>query len=286
MTKKDEHYVDNKEFHNILKENKLIVKEHFKEFIKDIDFSYGVEKLNFEKQVTVFEIKQIKHFLKDKKITLSNTKKNKMKSILKKISAAIKLEKSLKSDNDDVIEEHKEKLNKKKILKKLESYNNEYSDFLINLDLDYTIKKEISKLKKKEIERLRILEIKKRENKYLIQLLINNNIPNTITYKRLQNKLGNIFLSICKGVLTKPNFINYTPDRKDDMISEATFHMSRYVLLFDTEQENPFAYFTTVCTRAFLQCINKQKKYTEKIQPLEYIENMHKIDNLKVDDWG
>ena len=145
------------------------------------------------------------------------------------------------------------------------------------LDLSKIKKDEVGKLKRKKLINKRIMTLfKSPENR-----LISNQ-----SYRRLQNQLGRIFLRICRGILTKPNFINYTWDRKDDMISEATFHMSRYVLLFDTDQDHPFSYFTTVCTRAFLQCLNKQNKYGDKFQPIEYIENMHVHDNLTIEDWG
>lgn len=118
---------------------------------------------------------------------------------------------------------------------------------------------------------------KKCENKKIIKLIkeSENTLYNNKRYKRIQNELGKIFLNICRGLLTKPNYINYTWDRKNDMTSEATFHMSRYMLLYDVERDNPFAYFTTICNRAFLQSINKWNKYTEKFQPMSYIDNMN-----------
>jgi hypothetical protein len=212
MKKKDEHYVDNAEFYKLLLRNKEIIVTCFYDDIKDIDFTKGVDKLTFKKQLDKYEKFLIK------------TKVPKIKWQL---------------------------------------------------------------LKDKQIEALRIKTIKHRKNKKLMYLVRNtdNALPEIVEYKRIQNKLGIIFLDICKGVLTKPNFINYTWDRKDDMTSEATFHMSRYVLLFDTEQNNPFAYFTTVCNRAFLQCINKQNKYTDKFQPLIYIENFHKLNLMAEDEW-
>lgn len=208
---KDEHYIDNDEFHKYLTEYKTMVEEYFYDDIKDIDFSEGVDKMPFKKQLKKFK-----------------------KGLSEKLSEA-----------------------------------------------------EIEEAIEKEKSNLQIKEVKRRRNKKLRQLVTTtkNDLIKTKAYNRVQNKLGVMFLKICRGVLTKPNFINYTWDRKDDMISEATFHMSRYVLMFDVEQTHPFSYFTSVCTRGFQQCLNKQKKYTEKFQPLVYIENMHKKDNMQVEEW-
>lgn len=162
----------------------------------------------------------------------------------------------------------------------MDKFINGLSKTLTNEEKEKIIKLELSNLQNKEIKR--------RKNKKLRMLLTTtkNNLVKTRMYNRLQNKLGNMFLSICRGLLTKPNYINYTWDRKDDMISEATYHMSRYVLMFDVEQTYPFSYFTSICDRAFKQCINKNNKYTNKFQPLVYIENMHLNDAFQEEDWG
>jgi len=100
---------------------------------------------------------------------------------------------------------------------------------------------------------------------------------------KVKNELGRIFLKLCQHILTKPNFINYSPDRKDAMTSDACWYCSRYIDRYDVARTNPFGYFTTVCHHAFLQFINKQKKYSEKFQPIGYIENIHKKNNSNDD---
>lgn len=98
--------------------------------------------------------------------------------------------------------------------------------------------------------------------------------------EKTKNKLGRIFMKICDGVLMKPNFINYTNDRKDEMRSDACFFFSKYVKKFDISKKNPFSYFTTVAFNAFLQYINRKNKHTEKFSSLAYIENVHMANNL------
>ena len=102
--------------------------------------------------------------------------------------------------------------------------------------------------------------------------------------EELKNKLGKIFMRICDGVLMKPNFINYSQDRKEEMKSDACWFFSKYVMKFDITKKNPFSYFTTMAFHAFLQYINRKNKYTEKFSSLEYIENIHSANNLE-NDW-
>lgn len=172
--------------------------------------------------------------------------------------------------------------------------NNHITAFLMNIRKNKKFIKRVkaNKLNEEEveilIEELRVKEVEKRTNKRLIANLKQSNHPihKDEYYARIQNKLGRIFLAMSRGILNQPNLINYTWDRKDDMISEATFHLCRYHLLYDTKMTNPFAYFTTVVNRAFWQSINKNNKHTDKFQPLSYIENMHEEDNKHIEDWG
>ena len=170
------------------------------------------------------------------------------------------------------------------------------NEFYVDNDEFYKLlcenKKIVKEYFKEDVANIDYSKIKKENhekitNKLLTKLFKSdkNKLHIYHTYERLQNKLGRIFLAICTGLLTKPNFINYSYDWKDDMISEATYHMSRYVLSFDLTQTNPFAYFTTVCNNAFLQYLIKQNKYTDKFQPLTYIENLHKRNNNKSEEW-
>lgn len=253
--KNEEHYVDNEEFQNLLYDNKKLIKEYFKmELQSDEFFDYideHLEKYDYEK--AMIKMRKSKKFMD----MISEDKQPKLKEIL-------------------VLEKELEESQEKNI------------DVTIGLKIIKLLSEEqVSQIK----DELRLKEIEKRTNKKLIMLIRQPDIKlhQSKLYIRIQNKIGKIFISIAKGVLTQPNLINYTWDRKDDMMSEATFHMSRYMLLYDVRMTNPFAYFTTMCNRAFWQCINKQKKYSDSFQPLEYIENIHKEDNNfneTLEDWG
>jgi hypothetical protein len=104
---------------------------------------------------------------------------------------------------------------------------------------------------------------------------------------RVKNEIGKIFVRICQGLLKKPNFINYSWDRKDDMLSDACYYMSRFIHKFDTTKDNPFSYFTQACFNAYRQNINKCKKNSNMFQPLGYIEQIFVKNNQgSSDEWS
>lgn len=97
--------------------------------------------------------------------------------------------------------------------------------------------------------------------------------------KKTYEKIGKSFLLIAKNLLNKSNFINYTPDRKDEMISDAVYYMCRYIEKFDVSRKNPFAYFTMIARNAFLQNINDYTKRDCLFTSIEYIDNCKVADN-------
>lgn len=113
-------------------------------------------------------------------------------------------------------------------------------------------------------------------NAEFLQLLIDYKARKEI---RVHNKLGVIFLKISHGMMNRPNFINYSHDRKCDMISDSTYFMSKYLDRYDTDKKNPFAYFSQICFNAFLQSINKQTKISNNFVSISYIENLDRDGN-------
>ena len=98
--------------------------------------------------------------------------------------------------------------------------------------------------------------------------------------KKIYEQIGRDFLLISQNLLNKSNFINYTQDRKDEMISDAVFYMCRYIDKYDVTRDNPFAYFTMIARNAFLQNINNYSKIDSMFTSIEYIDNMNAKDNL------
>jgi len=92
--------------------------------------------------------------------------------------------------------------------------------------------------------------------------------------RKAYNRLGKIFLSIATNLINKPCFINYTADRKDDMISDATLMMIRKIDSFDLDKyDNPFSFYTTTAYNMFLQYLNKKNNDAKIFVNLSYIEN-------------
>jgi len=92
--------------------------------------------------------------------------------------------------------------------------------------------------------------------------------------KVAKEKIGVIFMKISQRILNKPCFINYSRDRKDDMISDATFFMVKYIDRYDPKRGNPFAFFSQIAFNAFRQNINKVKKRSNMFVPLTYLDNV------------
>lgn len=108
-------------------------------------------------------------------------------------------------------------------------------------------------------------------NKEFNDLLIRYNEFET---KDIFEKLGDIFLLLVENLAKKPNFINYTHDRKDDMKSDALYYMVRYIKTYDTTRGNPFAFFTQIAFNGFLQSINKNKRRAKFFVSLDYIDEL------------
>lgn len=88
----------------------------------------------------------------------------------------------------------------------------------------------------------------------------------------VSEKLGVMFFKIASKYATRPNFCGYS--YKDDMVSDALSRMMDQATKFNVDHPsaNPFAYFTMVVHRQFLQTLKKEKKdieikrlYREKI---------------------
>jgi DNA-directed RNA polymerase specialized sigma24 family protein len=78
--------------------------------------------------------------------------------------------------------------------------------------------------------------------------------------------------------------MDYTEDRKHEMISDATYYKWRFIDRFDVSRDNPFSYFTTVVKNAFLQYINERKKYDEMFTSIDYVEFFKNNDINSMED--
>ena len=77
--------------------------------------------------------------------------------------------------------------------------------------------------------------------------------------RKSYNEIGKIFMLIAQRFLNKSCFINYSEDRKEEMVGNAVLRMCKNIASFNLEKKDPFSYFTTVTTNEVYQFINGQK---------------------------
>ena len=94
------------------------------------------------------------------------------------------------------------------------------------------------------------------------------------------NKLAVVFLKIANNLTYHYWYVNYTQDRKDEMVSDAVYYMCRYIDKFDLNRLNPFAYFTMIARNAFLQSINDYSRRDEMFTSIEFIDQADTKENL------
>ena len=104
----------------------------------------------------------------------------------------------------------------------------------------------------------------------------------TIALDKIENKIGQLYKEVANGMMRRPNFINYPPDQKDEMISDALYCMVRAGAKYDVNFPNPFGYLSQITFHAFIQSIKNMKKRTGTFVNIEHIENL----NEGMDEWG
>ena len=93
------------------------------------------------------------------------------------------------------------------------------------------------------------------DNKYFHKMLVEYKETGS---RKAYNEIGKIFLMIAQRWLNKSNFINYSDDRKEEMIGNSVLRMCKNIDSFNLEKKDPFGYFTEVTKNEVLQFINKQ----------------------------
>lgn len=103
---------------------------------------------------------------------------------------------------------------------------------------------------------------------------------------KMSNYLGSCFMKIAMKLSNSRNFINYP--FKEDMISEAVHICIRYIETFDeTRTQNPFAYFTQTVKYAFINQIQKEKKYLyTKYKAIQNTESFGVVSDRQQGDGG
>lgn len=94
----------------------------------------------------------------------------------------------------------------------------------------------------------------------------------------VENKMGELYKEVAKGMMRRPNFINYPDDQQEDMISDALYCMTKAGAKYDTNFPNPFGYLSQITFHAFIQSIKNMKKRTGLFVNIDHITNMDAED--------
>lgn len=113
-------------------------------------------------------------------------------------------------------------------------------------------------------------------NKEFYNLLLEYSLTKS---KKTLNELAKIFLTISRNFLNKTNTINYSFDRKDEMVSDATWYMLKAVSKYNLTEHNPLAYFTQIAKNAYLQYIISHQKKDKTFVSLEHLYGEDSIKN-------
>lgn len=88
-----------------------------------------------------------------------------------------------------------------------------------------------------------------------------NRAVKTFVSPPLCNTIGKAIMNISYRRCYSPRFVNYAPNWKEEMISDAIETCVKYAHNFDpTKYDNPFAYITQLVTNAIFQRIKKEHK--------------------------
>lgn len=92
-------------------------------------------------------------------------------------------------------------------------------------------------------------------------------------YESINNQVGRLYMKVADGMMKRPNFINYPPEQKSEMISDALYFMTRAGERYDVNYPNPFAYFSQITFHSFLQSIKNMKKRISTFVCVDHLEN-------------
>lgn len=82
---------------------------------------------------------------------------------------------------------------------------------------------------------------------------------------KVSDKLGRMIMTIAQGLSTRGNWRGYT--WKEDFVSKAILTVLKYMHNFDYNRyTNAHGYINMICSHAFLQYINEEKKKHSKVK--------------------
>lgn len=166
----------------------------------------------------------------------------------------------------EVIKANIETINRNKkydfYIRAIEGSEHDESVFLRRVDSNKQIEKDYFKFKDQP------KEIKSK----LLRTIIDN--P---SYRTAKNILAEGMVLMCDKWATKPSYSGYTPDRKDEMKSDACISLLNGIESYDCQMGSSiFAYFTETIKNCYNSyCFNK-KIESQKEVGLDFIDNIQK----------
>ena len=132
-----------------------------------------------------------------------------------------------------------------------------------------------------------VLSVKERQKKYYMMVdaaegplerktEIKAKIKQLLHRIPVNDFIGDCILKICKNLIRKKGFIEFSQTHSEDMIGDAIENCILYVSSFDPRKSSePFSYFTQVATWAFVRRIEKEKR-----EVYFKLRTLHNIDGL------
>lgn len=110
-------------------------------------------------------------------------------------------------------------------------------------------------------------------NEFIQQRKLDSDTP-------IPNYVGECLLLIANNLSNKHNFIGYTNNWKEEMISDGIENAIMYIGNFNPEKsKNPFAYFSQIIYNAFVRRINKEKK--NQYVKYKNVQNFNLLEQLE-----
>lgn len=119
-----------------------------------------------------------------------------------------------------------------------------------------------------------MLDLMNEKNEIIAKLEIEPDETLSKRLYRIEESIGKLYIEVANGMMRRPNFINYPPDQREDMISDALFCMTRAGAKYDTNFPNPFGYLSQITFHAFIQSIKNMKKRTGVFVNIDHLDNM------------
>lgn len=110
---------------------------------------------------------------------------------------------------------------------------------------------------------------------------------NNISKPKIPDYIGQSILLICENLSKKPNFVGYTTQWKQEMVSDGMVDCISAIYNFNPDKtDNPFAYFTQIAWNAFIRRIHKEKKQNYiKYKNLEheyFLNDLYNDENVQI----